>query len=229
MIIKLIDNTNRQNLSEGRSMQMGFGFAKRIDDDTYEMVTPISPCKDYLNDVIWSEAVDKPIYAYGLSYTKQNIYDKEYAYLVMSILTHKNGIEYTGYQEDVKRLEENYKSLEIFINYFEKTLTKDIFTKIEKIENNKYLVKVPLFFVQGTYLISLYSLLLRAGQYWNGEQNPQEFFDTFQANLTDVSLVRASSPKLKKLLENGYVGQNLHELRPGTSVHNTGIVSFQGL
>lgn len=228
MNIKLIDKTNRGDLTEGRTYQMGFGFAKKISDFTYVMVTPISSCKDYLNDVVWSEATNKYISVYGLSYTKQNIYDKEYAYIVISILTFKSGEEYQNYQKDVRRLEENYKKLESFINFFEETLTEGIFTEINKIDENKYLVKVPLFFTKGTYLISLYSLLLRAGQFWDGVQNPQDFINNFNASLVDVAMVKQASSKIKKLIKDGYIEQKLEELS-GYNVHNCGILTFNKL
>lgn len=226
--IKLIDNTNRGILVEGRTYQMGFGFAKRVEKDTYELVTPISCCKDYLNDVVWSEAVNKPIQVYGLSYKKQDIYNEEYAYLIISILTHKSGEEYPNYKKDIDNLEENYKRLEAFINSFEEALTEGVFTEIVKIEHNKYLVKVPLFFTKAIYLISLYSLLLRAGQFWDGIQDPQDFVDNFKANLIDVSLVKGASKKLRNLVENGYVEQNLEQF-PSSEVHNSGILSFNKL
>ena len=104
------------------------------------MVTPISPCKDYLNDVVWSEAVNKSVSIYGLSYEKKDIYDKKYAYIIISILTSKSGTEYPTYKKDVERLEENYKKLESFINYFEENLTEGIFTEITKISDNKFLL-----------------------------------------------------------------------------------------
>jgi hypothetical protein len=226
-MIKLINNTDRNKLSEGRSYQMGFGFAKKTDNDTYEMVTPISACKDFLNDVVWTEAVKKPSNVYGLLYEKQDIYDKEYAYIVISILNKKSGT-YSEYEKDVERLENNYKILESFINFFEETLTEDIFTKIDKIEDNKYLVKVPLLFIRGTYLISLYSLLLRAGQYWDGKQNPEDFLNTFNAFLPDVALVKQSFVKLKKLIEKGYVEQDLSKLPSTDIAHNCGIITFNG-
>lgn len=226
MSITLIDKKNRSSLSEGRNYQMGFGFAKKTDKNTYEMVTPISACKDYLNDVVWSEAVDRSISVYGLSYKKHDIYDKEYAYLIIGILPYKAGHEYPTYKKDVERLKENYKRLEAFMNFFEEFLTKGVFTEIHEICENRYLVKVPLFFTRGTYLISLYSLLLRAGQFWDGVQNHQDFIDNFNANLVDVSLVKGISVKLKKLLENGYVKQDLEKLQ---DVHNCGIIGFTGL
>ena len=227
MEIKLIDKKDRNVLVEGRNYQMGFGFAKKTNKDTYEMVTPISPCKDYLNDVIWTEATNNRSQVYGLTYEKQDIYDKKYAYIVISILTNKSDKEYSEYKKDVERLENNYKRLESFMHFFEETLTEDIFTEIDKIEDNKYLVKVPLFFTKGTYLISLYSLLLRAGQYWDGEQNPQDFLDNFNAFLVDVTLVKQASVKLKKLIENGAVKQDLEKLKNSTTAHYCGIISFK--
>ncbi len=216
-------------LSEGRSYQMGFGFAKKTDKDTYETVMPVSACKDYLNDIVWSEATDKSILVYGLKYEKQDIYDKDYAYLIISILTYKGGNPYPDYEKDVERLEKNYRKLEAFINSFEETLTEGVFTKIDKIEENKYLVKVPLFFTRGTYLISLYSLLLRAGQYWDGEQNPEDFLTNFSASLVDTTLVKQATTKLKKLLNNGYIKQDLEKLGGSYEVHNCGIISFKEL
>ena len=226
-MIKLIDETNRGILSEGRSYQMGFGFAKKTSNDTFKMITPVSSCKDYLNDVVYSEATGKPVSVYGLSYKKQDIYDDEYAYIVMSILTYKSEVAYDKYEQDIKRLEENHKKLEAFMNFFEEMLTEGIFTKIDKIDENKYLVSVPLFFTKGTYLISLYSLLLRAGQFWNGEQDPLDFIKNFNAYLVDVSMVKEAFPKLGRLIENGPVEQDLEKLTSSVIVHNCGILGFK--
>ena len=52
-MIQIINKQCRSKLCEGRSYQMGFAFLKKLDNNTFETVQPISPCKDYLNDVIF--------------------------------------------------------------------------------------------------------------------------------------------------------------------------------
>jgi len=43
----------RNNLAEGRNFGMGFGFLKKLSNTKYKTIMPISPCKDYINDVLY--------------------------------------------------------------------------------------------------------------------------------------------------------------------------------
>lgn len=222
--MKLIDKQNRYVLGEGRNYQMGFAFLKKVKQD-FHTVQPISPCKDYLNDVVWAERTGNNISAYGLSYKKQDIFDGKIAYMVISIMPNFSGSRYSTQDKDEQRLDENYKLLEEFINYFEDKLKLKDKSTIEKVEFNKYLITFPDFWCRYTYLISLYSLLLRVGQFWKGKGNPLKYLETFADFQPDVYLIKDSLPKLKKLIKSGEQKHDMESLGGGVTVHNHGIIS----
>lgn len=228
--MKLIDNLNRHVLSEGRSYQMGFAFLKKTDENTYTTVQPISPCKDYLNDVVWAEFTNRPISAYGLIYNKLNIYDNDFAYIVISMCQYKYANSYNSNQWiiDVQNLKSNYKNINLYINEIEKLFKLDNFTTIKEIEDNKYFICVPIFWVQYTYLISLYSLLIRACQnYTPDDGDVLSFLSSSKILPIDIGLIKTMLPKLHKLLENGIPVQDLNALPGTTQTHNMGICGFK--
>jgi hypothetical protein len=227
--ISLVDKQNRGILSEGRNYQMGFAFCKKEGKGKYATVQPISPCKDYLNDTVYAELTGKPCAAYGYSCKKENIYDEKegYAYVVIKLLGSKYGDgSYPNMDADKKNLKENYKTLEKFINYFEEQKGLDKRSQITEVDDDRYFIKVPLFWCQATYLISLYTLLLRTGQFWKGEGTPQEYIDNFGKEFPpDSYMITAAKPKLAKILTQKVKPQDLSEFRGGSDVHNHGIVA----
>lgn len=224
--VTIVDKMNRSVLGEGRNYQMGFAFLKKTGTGTYETVQPISPCKDYLNDVVWSEAVDKPIYAYGLNYKKVGIFEgATKAYLVMKIMPSFGGTSYIGMDKDVKNLKENYQNLQKYINFFEEKLKLKVKTKIYPTDNDMFLVTFDKYWTTGTYLISLYTLILRSGQYYK-TGDKLDYFKTGKGLQIDAYLCTGAAPKLEKLLNGAKVTQNLENLSGGTTVHNLGIIGF---
>jgi len=232
-MIQIIDNKNRSSLSEGRSYQMGFAFLKKTGDGKYETIQPISPCKDYLNDVIFAEHTNKPISAYGCKLDgKQNIFDEHFGYIAISICKYKYDSNYNGekHQKDVERLKTNHKKLEYFMNQIEEYFDLDPYfnTMISEVSDNLYLVEVPLIWTNSTYMISLYSLLLRVGQFYEDtKESPIKWLENFKAFLDDVSLVKQSLPKLKDIIKYGPLPQDFSNLRGDSSTHNLGIVSYE--
>lgn len=224
---KIIDKTDRKVLNEGRNYQMGFGFLKKKSPTVYETVQPLSPCKDYLNDVVWSEATSKDISAHGLNYSKKDIFDGKAAYMAISILPYFGGQDYPNQAKDIKNLKENIDNLETFMNFFEKKLNLKVKTKIEETESNKYIVTFDHYWSSATYKISLYSLLLRVGQFYKGDKTPLKYLEKFSEFPVDTYMVLDALPKLKKLLSGTVVKQDLESLSGGYSVHNMGIVTFK--
>jgi len=232
-MIQIINKQCRSKLCEGRSYQMGFAFLKKLDDNTFETVQPISPCKDYLNDVIFAEHTNKSISAYGCSLSgKQDLFDKSFGYMAISICDYKYKSNYTTkkYPKDIKRLKENYKNLEFFINQIEEHLNLDSFdnTTIIEVSDNLYFIEVPVIWTKSTYMISLYSLLLRVGQFYNDTtKDPIKWLETFNSFMEDITLVKQALPKLKDILKYGPLDQDFSTLRGDTSTHNLGIVSYE--
>ena len=114
MNIKIKNNKNRDSLNEGKNYQLGFGFVKKKRYNVYEVITPISACREYLNDVAYSENTGNKISAHGLSYEKNNILEDNYIYLLTSVLkqkTRSSYINYKNYEEDIEILNNNYENL----------------------------------------------------------------------------------------------------------------------
>ena len=100
---------------------------------------------DYYAEVVHSEETGKSWSIHGLSYSKQDIYNKKdgIAYMVCGILPRNHGDKHSEYDEEVKLLNTNYKSIEKFLNWFEKKFKLKTFTTVEPIEDNRYLFTVP--------------------------------------------------------------------------------------
>lgn len=232
-MIQIVNKQCRSKLSEGRSNQMGFAFLKKVKNDVFETIQPISPCKDYLNDVIFAEHTNKPISAYGCRLEgKQDIFDKKFGYIAISICPYKYSHPYntTTYLKDVERLKKNYKNLEFFMNQIEEHLDLDAFnnTTIVEVSDNLYFIEVPIIWTMSTYMISLYSLLLRVGQFYdNTMKDPIEWLEKFNAFMDDISLVKQALPKLKNILKYGPLPQDFSNLRGDTSTHNLGIIGYE--
>ena len=122
--MKFINKQNRGILSEGRNHGMGFAFCK-CDGETVETIMPISPCKDYLNDVVYSERSGQDSLNHGLKTTKLGLFeDKQSAYMVASICGRgaKKPAAYAGMDGDIELLNNNFKNIEKAINWMEDRL-----------------------------------------------------------------------------------------------------------
>lgn len=224
----IIDKQNRSKLNEGRDYQMGFAFLKKIAPvRLFETVQPVSPCKDYLNDVAYSEATGKVVTAYGLKTSKENLFDNEpYAFMAIKILPRQGGDDYGTLQQDTDNLNSNYKVLKSFMNYFDDELGLKR-TQIYKANDGMFVVKFDKAWAMYTYSISLFSLLLRVGQFYKGDVSQMDFLKSFKAFNPDVYLVQNVLPKIIKILETKSLPvQDLTTLKPGTGIHNFGIMAF---
>lgn len=184
------DVCDRKVLSEGRNYNMGFAFCKLMADGTFETIQPLSPCKDYLNDVIYSEHTGKPFSACGLNTKKTGIFEEQpHAFLAIKMLSPKGGgWPGTGSLQEAKdRLKKNYIYIETLLNHVEESFTKQGLIERTAIsptqDEDLFLLAVPLWWCRSTHLISLYSLLVRMGQFWNGEGDPQSFLENYKEPL----------------------------------------------
>lgn len=226
-MLKVIDNYKRKALNEGRNYQMGFAFCSPPKKEVVETVQALTACKDYLNDIVFTESTKTKMSAYGLKTSFKGIFEgTDKAYLAISILPHQNGGDYGSMERDTERLRNNYKTLNEFMNYFcEKLNTAPC--SIEATENaNVFLVTFDKSWAKYTYAISLFGLLLRVGQFYT-KGDPLTFVKEFSLFAPDVYLVKAVLPKIEKLISNGgLIEQDLSVLEPGEDVHNLGIQGY---
>lgn len=222
---KLVDKQDRNKLGEGRDYGMGFAFCKKTGDREFETVQPISPCKDYLNEPVYTEATGKASSAYGLSYSKQGIFeDQPFGYLAIKILPHHGGSTYNELEKHKENLKNNYLNIKILLRAFEEIFKIEERTRIYKTSDAEtYLLYVPLKWTKGTYLISLYTLLVRIGQFYDGIQDPKEFVKSFSAFNPDTYLAKQAYEKVTK-----YFGKELPEQKmEGMGCpHNIGIIGY---
>lgn len=225
-MIKIIDNQKRNILGEGRNFGVGFAFLKRINNVKYETVQPISACKDYLNDVIYSEHTGKICEAYGLKYKKQGLFENEgWGYLAVSVLDYMYG-NYAKKQWEIEALEKGLGSITKLLSYFEKYFKMGKRTKVLQIDKNLYIFKVPLEWCASTYMISLYSLLIRTGR-WFTEGTALDYLKSFNQFDYDVYIVRDAMGSINSLLTTGKYKQNLSLNSGNIAIHNKGIVSYK--
>lgn len=214
----LIDKQDRSVLIEGRNWGLGFAFCKR-EGDTYTTVQPISPCKDFLNDVVYSEWTGKPFSVWGLKTKKEGIFDKDLAYVAMGILPYNRQ---TTKHKDHDAMLAGLAAMvehESLINCIEQKLVVPA-TAIFSAGNDRFIAHVPIFWAMATYRISLWSLLMRVGLKYKGG-DPIEFLK--QVKDDDSYMVQSIMPKLERMIGGEIPTQDLDKL---TDVHNCGIVSF---
>jgi len=234
LIVK--DVQDRNKLGEGRSFQLGFGFCKRMENGEFHTVNAISPCKDYLNDVVYTEQTGKAFSACGLNTKVNNIFkDVEHAFLAMKVMPEKGGNCNWGYSDtkmeaDRKNLRENYKNVEYFINYIEDELKVGKHTIIRQSANDPdmFLLSVPLWWCRTTHLISMYSLFVRGAQFYKGiqDKSPLKYLEEFNEP-SDKHNWRRAFEKYQYFKENGPVIVEPSELTGAGSIHGSGICSLK--
>jgi len=219
MSYKLVDNKTRARLGEGRQQGLGFAFCK-LDNGILETVGPIGPCKDYLNDQVYSEHTGKPYCRYGYKAVKTGCFTDK-AYLVIKVCkATSDERDYHGYKEDREALQANHSNMQKVVNWFEEACKLADRTEIIKLDDDHYAVVSPLFWVSATYLISLLTLLLRASLKYDGKIAPRKFLESGEIEYMDMSYVSMALPKMDKMISGTIPKQDFSVI---TDWHNAGI------
>lgn len=221
---RLIDKQDRGTLSEGRTKGLGTAFCKRR-GATLATVCPITACKDFLNDVLWSEITGRPLTFHGLTTTKQDIFDPK-GYIVLAILKHgaKNPKVYPEYEKDLADLAANHAHIARLLNDLEGRFGVTERTSIERLSDNRYLAIVPPLWLQSTHMISLCLLLMRVGMRWDGTGESSAYLKTYQGD--DIYHLTAALPKVERMISEG-VPKQAFDKPDGYYWHAEGIISLQ--
>lgn len=225
--IQIEDKQNRAALAEGRTYGIGYAYLKPLGKNKFETVQPISPCKDYLNDVVYVENVGGEITACGLRYAKKDIFDGKNTYLGMKFLD-RNRATTKGatFDKDKEVLNTNYKNIEKLINWVEDQL-KISKTEITPGNDEMYLIKGPFYWSTSTYLISLYGLILRMGLNYDGVVDPRDFLNDYPPKDNDYYTWNMVRIKLLAIIGGSKVEQ-VFDKKTGSTIHSAGIASFNG-
>lgn len=155
---------SRSQLYEGRICGLGFGFAKKIDDTHYQLMQPISTCKDYLNDFIYYHKYKSEISCYGLKvpYSKNSLFFDKENYLFIQVLDcYINDGSYEHLSREIKLLDDNYEYLEKTVQDFEEYFGLKSRTKITKVQDNLYMLSFGKEWIKSPYTLSFYTLMIR--------------------------------------------------------------------
>lgn len=220
-ITKVIDKAGRRVLIEGRDYGLGFAFGKNDGEGNLTLVMPISACKDYLNDIIYSEKTGNPFRAYGLSTSKQNIFG-DFGYLAIKVLPKNySGGAYAGMDKDIKNLEDNHLKIQESLNKCEETLKIEGQSVVYPVSGGVFVVEVPKFWLQWPYLISLYSLIIRV-EMSTGLGDAVK--SLLKPSALEASICQTAHPKLVRILAGALPEQSLDPRQD--NIHGTGIVGF---
>ena len=177
--IIIVDNCPRDPLGEGRSVGMAFAALKETNINHYETISPFSPCKDYLNDVLYTEHTGVTMGACGLkTLPKQGILDNSCLYLGIKFLNRKgdNNKEYEmslSYSNEANSKITRARHIEFYtknLDFCNRILTEANlelglrFTSelVPTKEEGEFLLILPIQYAHSTYLISLITGLVRS-------------------------------------------------------------------
>ena len=224
--MKVIDQQNRMVLGEGRNHGMGFAFCKKVEEGVFETVQPISPCKDYLNDVIAAEVLKTSATACGLVYKPTGLFEiGKPAYMVVKIVDfQKPNPAYYSPEKDTERLSKTYPTILWMLNAIETKLGFKSMTTITKANDDHYLFEVNYEWITSTYMISLYTLIIRMGQCALPMVTPLDFL--YNIPVLDGALWQSAQKKFEHILNTKELPVQKFAGNPG-NYHSTGIVSWQ--
>lgn len=225
--MKITNNISRDGLSEGKNYQMGFGFLKQISENEFEAVTAISACREYLNDVAFTENLGTPTKVYGLSYEKKDLLENDNCFMLSSILKRKNGSTYTAYSTynlDLDNFKTVSEKVQSFLNKVEDFLDIKNKTEVIKLEDNLIFIKFDKIWLSSSYAISLYSLLARVSQKYDNS-DIFEYLTKYIDNYGDTYSAQALPRVLKRFKEKGFPNQR--KLVNANSIHSEGIMSYK--
>lgn len=202
------DVKNRNVLAEGRTNGMAFAFLKKIKEGYFETVQPLSPCKDYLNEPVFTENTGIPSRAHGLVYSKKLDIFTDVFYMAIKILGGKNesGYYYNKEQDiniDKKHLKDNYKNIERLLNFVEDKIGIKIKTKVEECNDDQFLLTSSSEWAVSTIAISLYSLLVRLSLVYTGKEEPLEYLKNYNYHREDKNYAEVALKKLDIIFKNG--------------------------
>lgn len=214
----------RNLLHEGVNYGLGFGFLRKIKPGIFETVNAVSACKDYMNDIVYCEHMKTDIDIHGLTYSHKEIFDSKFSYMAIKILDTTSKVVYLTLEEDKKALEDNYKNIQRLLNWIEDKIDVRHST-IYKANDGYYIVKMPYYWSSQTYLISLYTLLIRLSLQYDGKIDPYVFLDTHKATGANAGIWPMARIKLL-LLCMGYKTKQEFTLKQKEGIHNTGILAY---
>lgn len=218
-------------LCEGRSTDMGFALCNKISNDTFETTMALTCCKDFLNDAValeQNESLDS-FSVYGFKYDRKlgAIKGKDKCYFALRSLNNSR-CDSPINKENNNRMIANAENLERFINIVEKkyNLSESIVTIVDDF----LIIEFDPKWANTTVTISMYSLLLRIGQYWDNKGDILDYLTKGVGYLHGDRTYAQTASNLIKTVSFEELSEN--NIKPGMGpheIHNYGICTFASL
>lgn len=232
----------RNKYGEGRSWGMGFTFLKKISDTEFTATEDFTCCKDFLNERFFTEHTNlrDEIYSY-ITEKKEGYFDNDVVYMGIKILPRNNDITYKYHERefktDVELLNKNYKQLEKFMNYIDNISSFKYPTTIVKKPDDIFVVSFSKEWTDSSYLISLFSFLLRAGMFYNDKEYKSDFIKYLNdSSKTYNQIEYGLTPVCVRILNKAIETKSLafmqkQDLEPfknnPPSIHNVGMCAYK--
>jgi len=223
MNIKLEET--RDVLSEGRNCGIGFALLKKTAEGFFEGAQPISPCKDYLNDVVYTEHTGKPIGVWGLKTKVMKIFDGN-AHMAISVCPYQgeDATKHDTFEVEREAMINNLSACQKLMNTIEDRLKIDGHTEMLQVTDNLVYAQLPKEWYGSTWLISLWSFMFRNFIYAASEDPFEAMLKTKDSG--DSMTAKTVIAKIKKFEKEGLPKQDLASLTGPHTIHNCGIISY---
>lgn len=222
--ITITQDKTREKLGEGRRCGIGFAFLKRMEGNNFRAVQPISPCKDYLNDVVYSEMTGKPFAAYGLKTKKEDIFEVDTAYLAFASRD-SDKTDDSFIKSEVKLLRENLANLAKLVNGVEKLLSIPKPSKFVLVEDNLVFAEISKEWATRTWAISLWSFIVRNAIHAKGLDDAMADLDECVSSSGDSWYWSTIKSNIAELVKSGFPEPDMDKAY-NNGVHSYGIYSF---
>ena len=239
--MSLIINKERYILEEGRTDGLGFAFCEK-EGDTYTTIQPISPCKEYLNDIFACENELKQytsgeydeVYGLEIYQPKKGIFDNEYTYLALKVLSnsprdYSNNRDRPSFIKFTDLLINNTENWLHVVNHFDSimgvksTEIVEINTDGDDDITNTVVLKVDSKWFSKIYTTSAFSAILRISLGYNGEMRLKDYLTEKNIIGYDIYEARETVEFLKKLEKVKFSQKETYVTRYATDIHGMGL------
>lgn len=216
-----IEFANRKSLT-----QVSTGIEMNILDENLKGIHPPFMCKDYAQDIFWSEIVNKPVNIYGLSWEpgKFNVSKTEWFNLGLRPASGVPTKSFHPYAKNIQKL----------LNLWDKTLGIPL-TEVHEANDGMLLVRFHRLWTLQPIRVSMFLLMVRCGFEYKDGETLNEFIarasekGEFKYSYMDRGYLHAAKNKILKVLEEKkfYWKQEYKDFKDGHGIHITsGIVSY---
>lgn len=156
-----------------------YGWAYQFLNDNYEGIHLGVCCKDFLQDIVWSELTQKTMIIYNQTSAYLGILDKQetlklciYPYLF-------NGVK----EPKIANIEELAENLNIFLNEIECMRNYGFSIVFAEQETSRIIIEFSKQWIEKPMIFSLFTMFCRIGLYYNG--NLEDYLYNLYTDMTN--------------------------------------------